>query len=131
MKILQPGSVEYLGPWDLPITDDAQDPVDPTSFTVEIACTTGTLIEEVDWKDAEWVTDPDPAPTTYRVRSSVTFGATGSSADVELAPDDYKVWARITSAPEQPVLRLDTLDVRGPSEPAAAPSGGVINGGTP
>lgn len=114
LKQLQPSTVEYLGPWDIAAADDDLDPLDPSSTVAEIALTgTGeTVDDQTTWHPAEWVTDTDPTPTVYRLRTSDTFGATDSTADVELAAGVYRVWARITSAPERPVLWLDTIWIR-------------------
>lgn len=132
MKTLEAGSVELLGPWDFALTDDLLDPVDPTTpaVPVEIAVALDVPADPGDFHAATWIKDTSPAPTTYRLRSTVTFGNTTTTANVKLGEGVFKVYARLTDTPERPLVRLDTLWVKG-GTPAAASGGASIIGGTP
>ena len=81
--------------------------VNPTADTVEMAF---TLLDAApvggDWKTAEWETDATTNPDTYYARCLVGPGGT-----VTLAAGTYRIWVRVTDAPEVPVKRSGILIV--------------------
>jgi hypothetical protein len=90
------GSVEYVRA-QVAATSNGQ-PYDPTSDVVEMAFKSGsTAPEESDWKPAAWESDTVSGPPVYRAMCLVGPGA------VELDPDTWRVWVRVTTALEQPV----------------------------
>lgn len=91
-------------------TDDAGEPVNPTTDTVEFAFTSGREIEpdSGDWVSGSWATF-QPArtvPPIYRATCLV-----GPGGNIELAAGRYWIWVRITDNPEVPVLSAGELQV--------------------
>jgi hypothetical protein len=76
--------------------------VDPTGFTVTVACTptdTAPAAGSSSWKTATWDTDTTTTPTTYRAQAAI-----GPSGVVELTPGTWWLFAKIAASGETPIL---------------------------
>lgn len=80
--------------------------VDPSSLTVKMAFTVADPVTG-DWKTASWDTDTTTNPDTYAAQCLV-----GPSGTITLtAGNTYRIWIKITTSPELPVLRGDLLRI--------------------
>lgn len=88
------------------IVDDQNDPIDPTSYGVELAFPREAKDPAgADWKTASWATGESDGPP-YRARVAV-----GPSGDIDLSEGRYGIWIRVTAEDETPVRRVGTLEV--------------------
>lgn len=100
MRTIEAGSTETLGPYDPPTGL----PADPTTLTAQIAV--GAALDETSaWDAAEWDADG-------KIVSSVTYGAVGSGAAVEIEDETPKVWVRVGDTPDRPIAYVERLWVK-------------------
>lgn len=88
--------------------------VSPTGFPVEFAfAAPGT--DPTGWVPGGWETDPGP-PVRWRARVLV-----GPAGVTNPGPGRWRIWLRITAAPEVVVMAVETLEVRA-ADPLVLPS---------
>ncbi len=88
---------------------DAIAGADPTGDTVQMAFVPTPYANPSggDWKSASWYTDAsDPARPVYYARCLV-----GPSGTVALPPGTYRLWLKLTDAPEVPARPVADITI--------------------
>lgn len=82
--------------------DAAGAAVDPTGFTVTVACTatdTAPAAGSSAWKAATWDTNLTTTPATYRAQAAI-----GPSGVQELAAGTWWLFVKVTASGETPII---------------------------